>query len=683
MIAELEARFPEYRRKKKRSFRRSVEKCYSILRQDLGIPSSDSETIVDEDDDMPQVLEEVYADIQKTSMNSSISKLYHSGASSAAQGSPAKKPRPSNAVRRNNEESTASQPKKKRSKGIDVSPEIPSVKFCDVGGAQVAVKEIKRLVFHMEHPEVFAKIGVSPPRGFLLHGPPGSGKTLLGRAVAGELGIPLIKVAATEMISGVSGESEGRLRDVFEAALNAAPCVLFIDEIDSITPKRETAGKEMERRVVAQLVSCLDDMACHVNGSKVVVVGATSRPDSLDPGLRRGGRFDREISLGIPDMAARKEILHILCADLTLAPNFDFDLVARRTPGFVGADLASLTREAAMIAVNRSFSNLEAGTELTLCVTDEDFVTASKTVQPSAKREGFATVPDVTWDDVGALSDIREELEVSIMAPVKFPEQFEALGLGNPSGVLLCGPPGCGKTLLAKAVANEANINFISVKGPELLNMYVGESERAVRACFVRARNSAPCVIFFDELDSLCPKRSSGPGGDGASGRVVNQLLTEMDGVGGRKGVFVMAATNRPDILDPAVLRPGRLDKILYVGLPCPDDRADIIFALTAGGTKPKLKPGVDLAAIARSPRCDGFSGADLAALVREASVAALKEILKFDSETSAKPGIVSVGNEHFDFAFEKVSPSNNPEERKKYEALRDKLNLGKFKVAK
>ncbi|NXW78593.1 NVL protein, partial [Hirundo rustica] len=504
--------------------------------------------------------------------------------------------------------------KKVRNKGSELYH--PSVKFEDVGGNDETLKEICKMLLHIRHPEVYTHLGVVPPRGFLLHGPPGCGKTLLAQAIAGELELPMLKVAATEIVSGVSGESEQKLRELFEQAVASAPCVLFIDEIDAITPKREVASKDMERRIVAQFLTCMDDLNNVTATTQVLVIGATNRPDSLDPALRRAGRFDREICLGIPDEGAREKILQTLCRRLKLPESFDFGHLARLTPGYVGADLMALCREAAMGTVSRvlmtpgehcrKHTHPEGtpgiGTDILdelqrlldllkeqaplpeeqlqkLCIEMNDFIVALASVQPSAKREGFVTIPDVTWADIGALEDVREELTMAILAPVRNPEQFKALGLTTPAGVLLAGPPGCGKTLLAKAVANESGLNFISVKGPELLNMYVGESERAVRQVFQRARNSAPCVIFFDEVDALCPRRSDRE--SGASVRVVNQLLTEMDGLENRRQVFIMAATNRPDIIDPAILRPGRLDKTLYVGLPPPEDRLAILKTIT------------------------------------------------------------------------------------------------------
>lgn len=707
--------------------------------------------------------------------------------------------------------------KEKKSKsGIEV--QTSGVTFADVGGNDHVLMDICKLLVHMRHPEVYRQLGITPPRGILLHGPPGCGKTLLAHAIAGELSLPFLKIAATEIVSGVSGESEEKIRDLFEQAVVAAPCVLFIDEIDSITPKRETASKDMERRIVAQLLSCMDDLNKRED-AHVLVIGSTNRPDSLDPALRRAGRFDKEICLGIPDEKARARILRVLCRNLTLSSEFDYESIAKNTPGYVGADLTALTREAAMLAVNRVFKDLQSQpgfisnvngcssgesssiktvqngqatkfnlsngetvvtTESThqcetqisentenpdskdsshtekdqkqsesssgvnstqelmvtapnnkgdnsdsanncsevvpcgnvsgsqnqdiasgqnpnndknlqleyllhllknqpplsgdqlqgMSISMQDFQEAIKHVQPSAKREGFATIPDVTWKDIGALKEVREDLQLAILAPVHYADQFQSLGINRAQGILLSGPPGCGKTMLAKAVANESGINFISVKGPELLNMYVGESERAVRQVFQRARNSAPCVIFFDELDALCPKRSDG-GEGGSSVRVVNQLLTEMDGLEERKQVFIMGATNRPDIIDPAILRPGRLDKVLFVGLPTPSDREEILKTITKNGTRPGLADDVDLKEIANHPKCDCYTGADLAALVREASICALRTVMK--SFHKGGPPVI-VNKSHFDEAFVRVKPSVQAKEREKYAKMEEKM---------
>ncbi|XP_011895967.1 PREDICTED: nuclear valosin-containing protein-like isoform X3 [Cercocebus atys] len=535
-----------------------------------------------------------------------------------------------------------------------------------------------------------------------------------------ELDLPILKVAAPEIVSGVSGESEQKLRELFEQAVSNAPCIIFIDEIDAITPKREVASKDMERRIVAQLLTCMDDLNNVAATARVLVIGATNRPDSLDPALRRAGRFDREICLGIPGEASRERILQTLCRKLRLPQAFDFCHLAHLTPGFVGADLMALCREAAMCAVNRVLMKLQEqekkdpemedlpskgvqeeslGTESTsetqdelqrllgllrdqdplseeqmqgLCIELNDFIVALSSVQPSAKREGFVTVPNVTWADIGALEDIREELTMAILAPVRNPDQFKALGLVTPAGVLLAGPPGCGKTLLAKAVANESGLNFISVKGPELLNMYVGESERAVRQVFQRAKNSAPCVIFFDEVDALCPRRSDRE--TGASVRVVNQLLTEMDGLEARQQVFIMAATNRPDIIDPAILRPGRLDKTLFVGLPPPTDRLAILKTITKNGTKPPLDADVNLEAIAGDLRCDCYTGADLSALVREASICALRQEMARQKSGKEK-GELKISHKHFEEAFKKVRSSISKKDQIMYERLQESLS--------
>ncbi|XP_031192715.1 nuclear valosin-containing protein-like isoform X3 [Mastomys coucha] len=608
----------------------------------------------------------------------------------------------------------------KKAKARSTELQISNVKFEDVGGNDATLKEVCKMLIHMRHPEVYQHLGVVPPRGVLLHGPPGCGKTLLAHAIAGELDLPILKVAAPEIVSGVSGESEQKLRDLFDQAVSNAPCIVFIDEIDAITPKREVASKDMERRIVAQLLTCMDDLNNLAATARVLVVGATNRPDSLDPALRRAGRFDREVCLGIPDEAARERILQTLCRKLRLPETFNFCHLAHLTPGFVGADLMALCREAAMCAVNRVLMKQqtqqkkkpeteglpsegdqedrlgaeppsEAQDELQrllgllrdqdplseeqmqgLCIELNDFIVALAEVQPSAKREGFVTVPNVTWADIGALEDIRDELIMAILAPVRNPDQFRTLGLGSPAGILLAGPPGCGKTLLAKAVANESGLNFISVKGPELLNMYVGESERAVRQVFQRAKNSAPCVIFFDEVDALCPRRSDRE--TGASVRVVNQLLTEMDGLETRQHVFILAATNRPDIIDPAILRPGRLDKTLFVGLPPPADRVAILKTITKNGTKPPLDEDVNLETIANDLRCNCYTGADLTALVREASLCALRQEI-----TGQKNGIgtgeLKVSHKHFEEAFKKVKPSVSIKDQMMYEALQKSLS--------
>ncbi|KAI8581994.1 hypothetical protein K450DRAFT_230292 [Umbelopsis ramanniana AG] len=630
-------------------------------------------------------------------------------------------------------------------------PPPPSKRLSDLGGIETCIEEVMELIaMPLAHPEVYIHTGVQPPRGILLHGPPGCGKTMLAHAIAGEMGVPFYNISAPSIVSGMSGESEKKIRDVFEEAKDNAPCLLFIDEIDAITPKRETAQREMERRIVAQLLTCMDDLSWDKTGNKpVMIIGATNRPDSLDPALRRAGRFDKEISLGVPDERAREKILSVLSEKLRLEGEFDFAALAKATPGYVGADLQALITAAGIIAVKRIFKHLQtipvvvpkliSETESTepatenmdvdstidqaevveetskipvqttsveefesqtpleqlrnisefikshktpltpeqlesLAITNDDFNLALLKVQPSSKREGFATVPDVNWDDIGALGFVRDELRMAVVEPINHPEFFERVGITAPAGVLLWGPPGCGKTLLAKAVANESNTNFISVKGPELLNKYVGESERGVRQVFARARASAPCVIFFDELDALCSRRDDQQ--SDASARVVNTLLTELDGAENRSQVYVIAATNRPDMIDPAMLRPGRLDKLLYVELPTAGERHDILKKLTK---KSPLIEGLSLAALANDHRCEGFSGADLASLVREAAVAALRKTFYLHSTTLSEEHKNSqieifITLEDFNTAFEKVSPSVSKQDKRHYDALRVKL---------
>ena len=558
-------------------------------------------------------------------------------------------------------------------------------RFTDLGGIGACLDEVRKLIeYPLAHPEMYLHLNVEPPRGILLHGPPGCGKTTLAHAIAGELGVPMFKACASELISGVSGESEEKVRQVFAAATEAAPSIILIDDVDAIVPKREILQRGMERRIAAQILSCMDSLSRQAKSTTrkqemrgaphkipaVIVIGCTSRLESIDAALRRAGRFDREICLCIPDTRSRHDILRVITRHVPLeeAPPVDFRALAEMTPGYVGADLKALVKEAAAIAINRALrqaNGMQSRNLRGLYLSMGDFVAATKKVQPSSKREGFASVPTVTWDDIGALFNVRKELAAAITEPIRAPQRFAAMGIKSPSGVLLYGPPGCGKTLLVKAIANECNASFISVKGPELLSKYVGESEKTVRQVFLRARASAPCIIFFDEIDSLCPRR--GGSSSSVSERVVNQLLTEMDGLEERQNVFIIAASNRPDIIDPAILRPGRLDRRVYVPLPSTPDRISILRTLSRNVP---LDKNVDLAAIGNDRRCEYFSGADLAALFREAAVSAL---LSTDAACSPE-NVLAIQREHFEAAFQKVKPSVSVDDQLVYESLRNKM---------
>lgn len=661
--------------------------------------------------------------------------------------------------------------KQKRAK-VDRSP--PKMSLKSLGGLEDVFAELMEVVgMPILHPEIYLSTGIQPPRGVLLHGPPGCGKTTIANSLAGDLGVSFINISAPSVVSGMSGESEKKVRELFEEARTLAPCIVFIDEIDAITPKRDGgAQREMERRIVAQLLTCMDELTLEKTGGKpVIVIGATNRPDSLDAALRRAGRFDREISINVPSEPARLNILQCMTENLKVSGDLGLKEIAKLTPGFVGADLKALVTSAGVAAIKRIFTTLsdasgrlpgeydtnnetnenadqmevdneEFVTPLTtpltpsyslsltalgaqspvapknmsivpsdvekelstiqkflakhpdpltakqlepLSITREDFLTALPTIQPTAKREGFATVPDVSWANVGALSNIRIELHMAIVQPIKRPEIYLRVGISAPAGVLMWGPPGCGKTLLAKAVANESKANFISVKGPELLNKYVGESERSVRQVFSRARASVPCIIFFDELDALVPRRDSSL--SESSSRVVNTLLTELDGLNNRRGIFVIGATNRPDMIDPAMLRPGRLDKTLYIELPNSTERHDILKTLIKSNGTP-VSSDVDLDKIAHDERCRNFSGADLSSLVREASVTALKRkifigIKDLDESVEDHEEIldVEVTADDFDKALDATKPSVSDRDRMKYEKLNKRLGWDKTTV--
>ncbi|WP_456468288.1 CDC48 family AAA ATPase, partial [Archaeoglobus sp.] len=462
----------------------------------------------------------------------------------------------------------------------EIKRAVPDVTYEDIGGLKRELRLVREMIeLPLKHPELFQRLGIDPPKGVLLYGPPGTGKTLIAKAVANEVDAHFITISGPEIMSKYYGESEQRLREIFEEAKENAPAIIFIDEIDSIAPKREEVTGEVERRVVAQLLALMDGLEAR---GQVIVIGATNRPDSLDPALRRPGRFDREIEIGVPDKEGRKEILEIHTRKMPLAEDVDLEELAELTNGFVGADLEALCKEAAMHALRRVIPEIDIEAEEipaelieNLKVTREDFMEALKNIEPSAMREVLVEVPNVRWEDIGGLDHAKQELMEAVEWPLKYPDVFKAANIKPPRGILLFGPPGTGKTLLAKAVANESNANFISVKGPELLSKWVGESEKHVREMFRKARQVAPCVLFFDEIDSLAPRRG-GIGDSHVTERVVSQLLTELDGMEELKDVVVIAATNRPDMIDPALLRPGRIERHIYIPPPDKEARVEI-----------------------------------------------------------------------------------------------------------
>ena len=503
---------------------------------------------------------------------------------------------------------------------------LVDVSYDDIGGLKDEVRKVREMIeIPLKRPELFDRLGIAPPKGILMHGPPGTGKTLLAKAVASESDAHFIAINGPEIMSKYVGGSEENLREFFEEAEANAPSIIFIDELDAIAPKREETQGEVERRTVAQLLTLMDGLNSR---GQVVVIGATNRPDSLDPALRRPGRFDREIEIGVPDKDERKEVLEIHTRNMPLAEDVDLDKIAENTHGFVGADLESLCKEAAMRVVRRIIPDIKSEDEKIpeetlkkIVVTRNDFKEALKEIQPSALREVLVQIPDVKWDDIGGLEDAKQELKEAVEWPLKYPEKFKEFHVEPPKGVLLYGPPGTGKTLLAKAVANESDANFIAIKGPELLSKWVGESEKGVREVFRKARQTAPTVIFFDEIDSIANTRGSDAGGSGVTQRVVNQLLTEIDGLEDLHDVAIIAATNRPDIIDPGLMRPGRFDRHIKVDTPNEESRL-AIFKVHAD--KMPLADDVDLGKLAK--HTEGYVGADIEAVCREAAMLTLRE---------------------------------------------------------
>ncbi|MHA1333079.1 MAG: CDC48 family AAA ATPase [Candidatus Odinarchaeia archaeon] len=535
---------------------------------------------------------------------------------------------------------------------------IPRVSYEDIGGLEEEIKKIREMVeLPLKYPEIFRKLGIEAPKGVLLYGPPGTGKTLLAKAVANETNANFYSINGPEIMSKFYGESESRLREIFDEAEKNAPSIIFIDEIDSIAPKREEVTGEVEKRVVSQLLSLMDGLKAR---GKVVVIGATNRPNALDPALRRPGRFDREIEIGIPDQKGRLEILQIHTRGMPLAKDVDLKQISEITHGFVGADLEALCKEAAMRALRRILPEIDLNQDTIpaevlekIEVTREDFMNALKGIEPSALREVFIEVPNVRWEDIGGLEDVKQELIEAVEWPLKYPKLFEYMNAKPPKGILLYGMPGTGKTLLAKAVASESQANFISVKGPEFLSKWVGESERAVRETFRKAKQAAPCIVFFDEIDAITPIRGGGYGDSQVTERVISQILTELDGLEELRGVTVIAATNRPDIIDPALLRPGRFDRLIYIKLPDLETRKKIFEVHLRN--RP-IADDVDIDELAS--RTEGYSGADIAAVCNEAVMSAIREYITTHPDVEQEEKIeCKIKKKHFEEALKKIKP--------------------------
>jgi transitional endoplasmic reticulum ATPase len=541
-------------------------------------------------------------------------------------------------------------------------PSIPRVSYEDIGGLGDEVKKVREMIeLPLRHPELFERLGVEAPKGVLLHGPPGTGKTLLAKALASETNANFITLSGPEIMSKFYGESEEKLRDIFQQAEDNAPSIILIDEIDSIAPKREEVTGEVERRIVAQLLAVMDGLKAR---GQVVVIGATNRPNAIDPALRRPGRFDREIEIGVPDRKARFEIMQIHTRGMPVADDVKLERIADLTHGFVGADLAALTREAAMNAIRRLLPELDLEVQSIssevlnrLTVTGDDFKNALREMTPSALREVFIECPNIHWSDIGGLPSAKQELMEAVEWPMKYPMLFKQGGATPPKGILIYGPPGTGKTMLAKAVATESEANFISVKGPEFMSKWVGESEKAVRETFRKAKQAAPCIIFFDEIDSIAPTRGAGSDSH-VTERVISQMLSEIDGLEELHNITVIAATNRPDIIDPALLRPGRIDRLIYVMPPDRDSRLDIFKVHTA---KTPLEGDVDLETLADDT--NDFTGADIASVCNEATILAIREYVTSDRPTDDESiKQLKVGYHNFRDAMTRVKPYSKKE---------------------
>ncbi|MGI0031753.1 MAG: CDC48 family AAA ATPase [Nitrososphaeraceae archaeon] len=552
-------------------------------------------------------------------------------------------------------------------KAVQVAKEggVPSISYEDIGGIKNQVSRLREMIeLPLRHPELFKRLGVEAPKGVLLHGPPGTGKTLLAKAVAHETNANFFTIGGPEIMSKYYGESEERLREIFKNAEEKAPAIIFIDEIDSIAPKREEVSGEVERRVVAQLLSLMDGMSSR---GKVVVIGATNRVNALDPALRRPGRFDREIEIGVPDREGRLEILQIHTRGMPLEKDVDLGVIANMSHGFVGADLQAVAKEAAIRALRRVLPEIDLTTEnipsdtlKKIVVTMDDFLSVIKEIEPSALREVFVEVPNVNWTDIGGLAEVKQELQEAVEWPLKYQGLFDHSDATPPKGILLYGPPGTGKTLMAKAAAHESEANFISIKGPELLSKWVGESEKGVREVFRKARQAAPCIVFFDEIDAIAPARGALGSDSHVTERVISQLLTELDGLEVLTNVIIIGATNRPDIIDAALLRPGRFDRLLYVPPPSKESRIQIFKIHTS---KKPLADDVDIVSLAN--QTEGYTGADIAALASAAVMLALREhIAKYKDPKQADlaKGELMIHMKHFEEAMKKIRPLSKQE---------------------
>eukprot|EP01035_Chromulina_nebulosa_P016889 gene16889-22377_t len=579
--------------------------------------------------------------------------------------------------------------------GREEDERLNEIGYDDIGGCSKQLLNIRELVeLPLRHPQIFRSVGIPPPKGVLMYGPPGSGKTIIAKAVAAETDAHFILLNGPEIMSKLAGESEANLRNKFEEAVKNAPSIIFIDEIDSIAPKRDKAGGEVERRIVSQLLTLMDGIK---PTSNVVVIAATNRPNVIDPALRRFGRFDREIDIGVPDDAGRLEILRIKTRNMRLSKDCELELIAKDTHGYVGADLAQLCMEAAFQAIRDKMHLIDVDADSidveilnSIEITNDHLRYAMSVTNPSALRENVVEVPNVSWEDVGGLEDVKRELYETVQYPIEHADKFTKFGMQASKGVLFYGPPGCGKTLLAKAIANECGANFISIKGPELLTMWFGESEANVRELFDKARAAAPCILFFDEMDSIAKARGGGGGGASEAGdRVINQILTEIDGVGARKSVFVIGATNRPDILDNAVTRPGRLDQLIYIPLP---DYPSRLSVFKANLRKCPIAQDIDVAALAKAT--EGFSGADITEICQRAAKNAIRESVAAEIERAKKitngeidpnepyvDPVPFVRKDHFEEAMSRARRSVSDKDIRQYEQFTAKMKADATKA--